>query len=209
MYLYPSFLFQLNDKFVYPMSIDLEPFTKEGLERQDLEAQEAARLERIKQATADAQASQSEDEKEEQGSELVHSSFASSSFSFQNLCLPAKTSSLSLCPYAFFSTSFSSFCLSLQSKASSDSKEAKEAKEAPDVSSSTIPSSSSSAVSADPPILVPPRYSLHPASFYEYVLVGVVVHSGSAQGGHYYSLIKERKRSKMTRRIATCMVIVL
>ena len=29
-------------------------------------------------------------------------------------------------------------------------------------------------------------------SYYEYELVGVVVHSGMAEAGHYYSFIKER-----------------
>jgi len=29
-------------------------------------------------------------------------------------------------------------------------------------------------------------------SYYEYELVGVLVHSGSADAGHYYSFIKER-----------------
>ena len=31
--------------------------------------------------------------------------------------------------------------------------------------------------------------------YYEYQLVGVLVHSGSADGGHYYSYIKERGNS--------------
>jgi ubiquitin C-terminal hydrolase len=31
-----------------------------------------------------------------------------------------------------------------------------------------------------------------PSSYYEYELVGVLVHSGDAEGGHYYSYIKER-----------------
>lgn len=29
-------------------------------------------------------------------------------------------------------------------------------------------------------------------SYYEFELVGVLVHSGSADAGHYYSFIKER-----------------
>jgi ubiquitin C-terminal hydrolase len=33
---------------------------------------------------------------------------------------------------------------------------------------------------------------LHPASYYEYELVGIVVHQGSVDFGHYYSFIKER-----------------
>ena len=39
---------------------------------------------------------------------------------------------------------------------------------------------------------VPPRppgqYEIYPKSYYEYDLVGIVVHSGNAQAGHYYSL---------------------
>ena len=31
-------------------------------------------------------------------------------------------------------------------------------------------------------------------SYYEYQLVGVLVHSGSADAGHYYSFIKDRSR---------------
>jgi hypothetical protein len=34
-----------------------------------------------------------------------------------------------------------------------------------------------------------PRY---PAEYYEYQLVGIVVHQGSADSGHYYSFVKER-----------------
>lgn len=33
---------------------------------------------------------------------------------------------------------------------------------------------------------------LRPEAYYEYRLVGILVHSGSANGGHYYSYIKER-----------------
>jgi len=32
--------------------------------------------------------------------------------------------------------------------------------------------------------------------YYEYELVGVLVHSGTADGGHYYSFIKERGTNK-------------
>jgi hypothetical protein len=38
----------------------------------------------------------------------------------------------------------------------------------------------------------PRPYKLHPKEYYEYQLVGVVVHIGTADSGHYYSLIKER-----------------
>jgi hypothetical protein len=34
--------------------------------------------------------------------------------------------------------------------------------------------------------------ALHPDEYYEYVLRGCVVHTGSAHGGHYYSFIQER-----------------
>ena len=32
--------------------------------------------------------------------------------------------------------------------------------------------------------------------YFEYILVGVLVHSGGADAGHYYSFIKERKSDK-------------
>jgi len=35
-----------------------------------------------------------------------------------------------------------------------------------------------------------------PDAYYEYELVGVLIHSGSADSGHYYSVIKERTGSK-------------
>jgi hypothetical protein len=39
----------------------------------------------------------------------------------------------------------------------------------------------------------PPRsYSAQPKEYYEYQLVGVVVHVGTADSGHYYSFIRER-----------------
>lgn len=35
-------------------------------------------------------------------------------------------------------------------------------------------------------------YVLHPKEYYEYQLAGVVIHMGTADSGHYYSLIRER-----------------
>jgi ubiquitin C-terminal hydrolase len=35
-------------------------------------------------------------------------------------------------------------------------------------------------------------YRLHPAAYYQYDLVGVLVHTGTATGGHYYSFAKQR-----------------
>lgn len=35
-------------------------------------------------------------------------------------------------------------------------------------------------------------YSQHPAEYYQYTLVGVVIHMGSIDSGHYYSFIRER-----------------
>jgi ubiquitin C-terminal hydrolase len=34
--------------------------------------------------------------------------------------------------------------------------------------------------------------SQHPPEYYQYRLSGIVVHTGTADGGHYYSFIKER-----------------
>merc|ERR1719242_2168571 len=36
------------------------------------------------------------------------------------------------------------------------------------------------------------KYSVHPKEYYEYELKGIVVHTGSAEAGHYYSYIKDR-----------------
>ncbi len=44
----------------------------------------------------------------------------------------------------------------------------------------------------------PRPYLLHPKEYYEYELVGVVVHMGTADSGHYYSLIRERGGSPGT-----------
>ena len=33
----------------------------------------------------------------------------------------------------------------------------------------------------------------YPAEYYQYELVGIVVHSGTADSGHYYSYIKEQE----------------
>ena len=37
-----------------------------------------------------------------------------------------------------------------------------------------------------------PATPLHPDEYYEYELMGVVVHTGTCDSGHYYSFIKER-----------------
>ncbi len=34
----------------------------------------------------------------------------------------------------------------------------------------------------------------HPLSYYQYELVGILVHSGTAEVGHYYSYIKDRTK---------------
>ena len=41
----------------------------------------------------------------------------------------------------------------------------------------------------------PGQYEIYPKSYYEYDLVGIVVHSGNAQAGHYYSFIRDRYTS--------------
>lgn len=42
-------------------------------------------------------------------------------------------------------------------------------------------------------------YRLHPKEYYEYDLVGVLVHTGTAAGGHYYSFVKERATDPLAR----------
>ena len=42
-------------------------------------------------------------------------------------------------------------------------------------------------------LTVPAQYSVHPKEYYQYKLFGILVHSGSASAGHYFSYIKERK----------------
>jgi ubiquitin C-terminal hydrolase len=39
----------------------------------------------------------------------------------------------------------------------------------------------------------------HPPSYYQYVLVGVLVHTGTSDSGHYYSYIKEQKEGGSSR----------
>ena len=34
------------------------------------------------------------------------------------------------------------------------------------------------------------KFKFHDKSNYQYQLVGIIVHSGTAEGGHYYSLVK-------------------
>merc|ERR1712154_384362 len=36
------------------------------------------------------------------------------------------------------------------------------------------------------------KYSVHPPEYYQYELVGILVHTGSAEAGHYYSYIRDR-----------------
>jgi len=45
----------------------------------------------------------------------------------------------------------------------------------------------------NPNVEVPNLYSVHPPEYYKYRLVGVTVHTGSAEAGHYYSYIRDRK----------------
>ncbi|KAK5577390.1 hypothetical protein RB653_002331 [Dictyostelium firmibasis] len=40
---------------------------------------------------------------------------------------------------------------------------------------------------------IPEAASLHPPSYYQYELAGILVHTGTADSGHYYSYIKERE----------------
>ena len=45
-------------------------------------------------------------------------------------------------------------------------------------------------------VVVKPKYSEKPKDYYQYELVGVLVHTGTAQAGHYYSFIRERSGEK-------------
>jgi hypothetical protein len=46
---------------------------------------------------------------------------------------------------------------------------------------------------SDASIQVPTMYNVRPRDYYRFQLVGIIVHTGTAQGGHYYSFIKDRK----------------
>lgn len=58
--------------------------------------------------------------------------------------------------------------------------------------SSERDSSAAGAVGAEPSVSSERPYNVHPREYYEYELVGAVVHTGTADSGHYYSFIKER-----------------
>ena len=46
----------------------------------------------------------------------------------------------------------------------------------------------------DPSVEIPPQYTEErPAEYYQYVLNGIIIHTGNADAGHYYSFIKDRK----------------
>eukprot|EP01083_Nonionella_stella_P144249 450032_1 len=49
------------------------------------------------------------------------------------------------------------------------------------------------AAANDKSIEVPARYGLRPREYYEFTLVGVIVHMGNAQAGHYFSYICDRQ----------------
>jgi len=55
--------------------------------------------------------------------------------------------------------------------------------------------SKSNSSNSDPSndIKVPKKYSYHAKEYYQYALVGIIIHTGTAQAGHYYSYIKQRK----------------
>lgn len=36
----------------------------------------------------------------------------------------------------------------------------------------------------------------YPKEYYEYRLTGIVIHTGTADSGHYYSFIKDREQSE-------------
>ncbi|ETO16136.1 Ubiquitin carboxyl-terminal hydrolase family protein, partial [Reticulomyxa filosa] len=46
---------------------------------------------------------------------------------------------------------------------------------------------------SNPNVEVPQQYSVHSPEYYKFRLTGVTVHTGSADAGHYYSFIKDRK----------------
>jgi hypothetical protein len=58
-----------------------------------------------------------------------------------------------------------------------------------------VAAAAAAAAAASPPteaVEEPRPYLVHPKEYYEFELVGVVVHMGTADSGHYYSLIRER-----------------
>jgi len=63
-----------------------------------------------------------------------------------------------------------------------------------DVASPITPTAASAAAAEEPSVVVPAPYSVRPMEYYQYHLVGILLHTGTAQAGHYYSFIKERTK---------------
>lgn len=116
---------KLNDKFEFPHSLDLYPFSTEGVAWADAQAKRVAEA----QAAAAAASASQED--------------AGSS----------------------------------------------------EVAGGGTPVEKSEPARAPSPVVLaelPRTYNLHPPEYYEFELAGVVIHLGTADSGHYYSLIRER-----------------
>lgn len=132
---------KLNDEFRFPLTLDMEPYTREGRMRLEAEAKRAAEAAAVP-VVADAAAAAAADGQLEV--EVV--------------------------------------AAGAQDEAEAEAM-VEEAKEVADDSSAAQPE----------PTEVPAKYSAHPDAYYQYELRGVLVHTGSAQGGHYYSYIRERR----------------
>ena len=61
-----------------------------------------------------------------------------------------------------------------------------------DANDSDAPSSGVTMETNRDPMFVP-KSAPHPPEYYCYDLVGITIHSGTANGGHYFSYIRERK----------------
>jgi len=171
---------KLNDEVSFPMEIDLQPYTEEGMEWKEKMEKEGTEEQKMQPEDGEAVVEQNGTYVQEQNNDdeapLQHTLEPSNAWIF-NPCIRCPRQSSHRCVEcdAFMCAEHEE---EIHTELAEQQRQEREAAAAEAAAQAAAVAASSTSSSLQPP---PPKM---------YRLVGVLVHSGHAEGGHYYSYIR-------------------